>query len=143
MVGPWKRALALQQAYDELAAHTAGRIETLLDEAADSKLKLALAEQALRTAERDLERSLAELHLVQQDFRHLVATATRLPQKTQPMDFTRDPFAEDITIPDQWLSDDSTTIADMPAIEELLDSGQSEDGVSRGPGSGPGAEGPS
>jgi hypothetical protein len=115
MVGPWKTIWQLNERIGELT------------------LKLALAEQAQRTAERDLERSLAELHLVQQDFRHLVATATRLPSKSQPLDFSRDPHEEDPKIPDTWLTEDGV-LPDVGAIEELI-SGQSEAGEPGGSGS--------
>jgi hypothetical protein len=129
MVGPWK---TIWQLNERIGAQTT-EIQALT-------LKLALAEQAQRTAERDLERALAELHLVQQDFRHLVATATRLPSKSQPMDFSRDPFEEDVKIPDTWLTDDSE-LPDIGALEEIV-SGQSEAGNPGRSDARPGAERP-
>ncbi len=81
--------------------------------------KVALAELANRTAERETERALAELHLVQQDHRHIVATVTgRLTQRTAPLELDRDPFKEIETLPTEYV--------DEVAPEDLLDSGETE-----------------
>jgi hypothetical protein len=136
VIWPWStiRELRARNNRQRISLEDMGKtIDVLDDRAALMDKDLALAQQALRTSERDLERTLAELHLVQQDFRHLVATATRLPSKSQPLDFSRDPFEEDPKIPEIWLTENGE-LPDVGAIEEIL-SGQSEAGEPRGSGS--------
>lgn len=129
VIWPWSKIRWYNDALDAMAE----RNSVLLTQQAVEAVER-------RVLERDLERALAELHLVQQDFKQLVHVTARPVTKTTPIDFTRDPFTEDPKLPDTWLTDDSV-LPDIEAIEELI-SGQGQDGEPGRSGSSEGAEGP-
>jgi hypothetical protein len=128
VIWPWSRFEDLSDVAEALRA--------LLH---DAETKMAVEAVERRVLERDLERSLAELHLVQQDFKQLIHVTARPVTKTTPIDFTRDPFTEDPKLPDSWLTDDSI-LPDIEVIEDQL-SAESQRGEREGSGTRQGAEG--
>lgn len=112
---PWSVIGQLKQEKDTLCSW----IQKQDTDLANARFSKDHAEMLQRVAERDSERALAELHLVQQDLRHLVGTVSgRLGPRTSPLEFERDPFVEDPKIPTEWLTDDS--IPDIEAIEKTI-----------------------